>query len=146
MDKPIKSRGAAVTHDVLPTLMADELQLGQVFQNLIGNAVKFCSDSQPRIHISAKHGADEWLFSVSDNGIGIKEEFFDRIFVMFQRLHTHAEYPGTGIGLAVCKKIIERHGGRIWAESEVGKGSTFYFTIPDRKAGEVSTDPKRESG
>jgi light-regulated signal transduction histidine kinase (bacteriophytochrome) len=136
LDKPIKNRGAVITHDALPTLMADELQLGQVFQNLIGNAVKFCRNQQPRIHISAKRGADGWLFSVGDNGIGIKEEFFDRIFVMFQRLHTVAEYPGTGIGLAVCKKIIERHGGRIWAESEVEKGSTFYFTIPDRQGDE----------
>jgi len=136
LDKPIKSRSAVVTHDELPTLIADELQLGQVFQNLIGNAVKFCNDSKPRIHISAERGGDGWLFSVSDNGLGINEEFFDRIFVMFQRLHTQAEYPGTGIGLAVCKKIIERHGGRIWAESEVGRGSTFFFTIPDRKAGE----------
>jgi len=134
LDKPIKNRGADITHDALPTLMADELQLGQVFQNLVANAVKFCRDPRPRIHISAKRGAEGWLFSVSDNGIGIKEEFFDRIFVMFQRLHTRAEYPGTGIGLAVCKKIIERHGGRIWAESEAGKGSTFYFTIPDRQA------------
>lgn len=133
LDKPIKSSGADITYDALPILMVDELQLGQVFQNLIGNAVKFCRNLQPRIHISAKRGADEWLFSVSDNGIGIKGEFFDRIFVMFQRLHTQAEYPGTGIGLAVCKKIIERHGGRIWAESEVGKGSTFYFTIPERQ-------------
>jgi signal transduction histidine kinase len=136
LDKPIKSRGADITYDALPTLVADELQLGQVLQNLIGNAVKFCSDSQPRIHISAARGDDEWIFSVRDNGIGIKEDFFDRIFVMFQRLHTQTEYPGTGIGLAVCKKIIERHGGRIWAESEVGKGSTFYFTIPDRQASE----------
>ena len=135
LDKPIKNRGAEITHDSLPILMADELQLGQVFQNLVANAVKFCRD-RPRIHISAERGADGWLFSVSDNGIGIKEEFFDRIFVMFQRLHTPVEYPGTGIGLAVCKKIIERHGGRIWAESEAGKGSTFYFTIPDRQAGE----------
>jgi light-regulated signal transduction histidine kinase (bacteriophytochrome) len=136
LDKSIKSCGALVTYDALPTVTADELQLGQVFQNLVGNAVKFCRDTQPRIHISARRGADGWLFSVSDNGIGIEEEFFDRIFVMFQRLHTQAEYPGTGIGLAVCKKIVERHGGRIWAESEVGNGSTFYFTIPDRQAGE----------
>ncbi|MFI5296318.1 MAG: ATP-binding protein [Thermodesulfovibrionales bacterium] len=136
LDKPIKSCGAVVTYDALPTVTTDELQLGQVFQNLIGNAVKFCRYTQPRIHVSAKRGDDGWLFSVSDNGIGIEKEFFDRIFVMFQRLHTQAEYPGTGIGLAVCKKIVERHGGRIWAESEVGKGSTFYFTISDRQAGE----------
>ncbi len=133
LDKPIKSCGAVVTYDALPTVMADEAQLGQVFQNLIENAVKFCRNIQPRIHISAKRGDDGWLFSVSDNGIGVAEEFFDRIFVMFQRLHTQEEYPGTGIGLAVCKKIVERHGGRIWAESETGKGSTFYFTIPERQ-------------
>jgi light-regulated signal transduction histidine kinase (bacteriophytochrome) len=135
-DKSIRNSGAEVTYDTLPTLMADELQIGQVFQNLIGNAIKFCRDTPPRIHISAKREGDGWIFSVSDNGIGLGQEFFDRIFVMFQRLHTQAEYPGTGIGLAICKKIVERHGGHIWAESEVGKGSTFYFKIPERQGGE----------
>ncbi len=133
LDKTIKSRGAEITYDSLPTLTADELQIGQVFQNLVGNAIKFCRDTQPRIHVSARHEGDGWVFSVNDNGIGIKRDFFDRIFVMFQRLHTQAEYPGTGIGLAVCKKIIERHGGNIWLESEVGKGTTFYFKIPEKK-------------
>ncbi len=146
LERTIRGSSAVVTHDPLPVLMADELQLGQVFQNLIGNAVKFCSDRRPLIHISAKRGDGEWFFSVSDNGIGIKEDFFDRIFVMFQRLHTRTDYPGTGIGLAVCKKIIERHGGRIWAESEVGKGSTFFFTIPDRKGDEEIQTAGKASG
>jgi light-regulated signal transduction histidine kinase (bacteriophytochrome) len=136
LDKAIKSCGAEVKYDPLPTLRADELQIGQVFQNLIGNAVKFCRDAPPRIHIGAVHEGEGWVFSVSDNGIGIKRDFFDRIFVMFQRLHTETEYPGTGIGLAVCKKIVERHGGNIWVESEVGKGATFYFRIPEKQQGE----------
>lgn len=136
LGKTIESRGAEITYDPMPTLRADDLQIGQVFQNLIGNAIKFCRDVQPRIHIGARYEGDEWIFSVSDNGIGIKRDFFDRIFVMFQRLHTQTEYPGTGIGLAVCKKIVERHGGNIWVESEVGKGATFYFSIPGRQQGE----------
>ncbi len=132
LDKAIKSSRAEITHDPLPVLRADEMQMSQVFQNLIGNAIKFCRDAPPRIHIAARREVNGWIFSVSDNGIGIKMDFFDRIFVMFQRLHTQTEYPGTGIGLAVCKKIIERHGGNIWVESEVGKGTTFYFSIPEK--------------
>ncbi len=135
LDKAIKSSRAGVTYDTLPVLSADELQMGQVFQNLIGNAIKFCRETPPRIHIAARYEANAWIFSVSDNGIGIKRDFFDRIFVMFQRLHTQTEYPGTDIGLAVCKKIIERHGGNIWVESEVGKGATFYFRIPEKQHG-----------
>ena len=135
----IEESGAVVTHDSLPTVMADSLQLGQLFQNLIGNAIKFRGDERPRIHISARRNDNGWTFSVRDNGIGIAPEFRKRIFIIFQRLHGPQQYPGTGIGLAVCKKIVERHGGRIWVESEPGKGSTFYFTLP--KEGVQQTRP-----
>lgn len=127
----IKESQAIITHDRLPTVRGDAKQLAQVFQNLLSNAIKFHGDQPPRIHISAQRKQDEWLFSVRDQGIGIDPQFAGRIFVIFQRLHTRTEYPGTGIGLAICKKIIERHGGRIWVESELGKGATFWFSIPD---------------
>jgi chemotaxis family two-component system sensor kinase Cph1 len=121
---------AVVTHDDLPTVMADSTQLMQLFQNLVGNAIKFRSDKTPKIHIGTTRLEDEWLFSVYDNGIGIDPKFSERIFVIFQRLHTRDEYPGTGMGLAICKKIIECHRGRIWVESKLGEGATFYFTLP----------------
>ena len=126
----IQETGAAVSWDALPSVMADDTQITQLFQNLIGNALKFRSASVPRIHVfvSAKEG--HWHFMVRDNGIGIEAQYFERIFMVFQRLHNKAEYPGTGIGLAICKKVVERHGGRIWFESEAGKGTTFLFTIP----------------
>ncbi|NEQ82782.1 MAG: PAS domain-containing protein, partial [Moorea sp. SIO2I5] len=119
-----------VTHDSLPVVMGDDIQLSQLLQNIIGNAIKFRSQELPRVNISAELKAKEWIFSVRDNGIGIEPEYFERIFTIFQRLHTRREYPGTGIGLAVCKKIVERHGGKIWVESELGVGTTFYFSIP----------------
>jgi light-regulated signal transduction histidine kinase (bacteriophytochrome) len=121
---------AVVTHDPLPTVMADGRQLGQLFQNLIGNAIKFRGEEPPIVHVSAERRMDEWLFSVRDNGLGVDPQYAERIFVIFQRLHNREEYPGTGIGLAICKKIVERHGGRIWVESQVDQGATFHFTLP----------------
>jgi light-regulated signal transduction histidine kinase (bacteriophytochrome) len=121
---------ASVSYGNLPEVIADSTQLAQVFQNLITNGIKFHGEEAPRIHISAEKKASEWVFSVQDNGIGIDPQYSERIFEVFKRLHNMEEYPGTGIGLAVCKKIVERHGCRIWVESELGKGSTFYFTLP----------------
>jgi PAS domain S-box-containing protein len=133
----IQEAGATVTHDPLPTVEADDVQLGQVFQNLIVNAIKFRNAAPPKVHVSAKRQGENWVFSVADNGIGIDPEYAERVFVIFQRLHGREEYPGTGIGLAVCKKVVERHGGRIWAEAAPGGGSVFSFTMPaDRKRGQ----------
>ena len=129
----IEDERAGVTRGDLPTVLADAMQLQQLFQNLIANAIKFHGERRPRVAIAAERRGDAWLFSVRDNGIGIDPEYADRIFVIFQRLHSRAEYPGTGIGLAICKKIVERHGGRIWMESAPGQGTTFYFTLPVRE-------------
>lgn len=126
----IKDNNATITYEPLPTIMGDPSQLNQLFQNLISNAIKFHDDEPPEIHISAQKDEDEWVFGVSDNGIGIDPGHQEQIFDVFKRLHTREEYAGTGIGLAICKKIVERHRGRIWVESELGKGSSFYFTIP----------------
>ena len=126
----IRSTHTEITCDPLPTILADPTQLMQMFQNLIGNAIKFRSERSLKVHIKAERIEDAWLFSVEDNGIGIDPQFSDRIFVIFQRLHTRDEYPGTGMGLAICKKIAECHRGNIWVESDLNKGATFYFTIP----------------
>jgi len=126
----IEETESVVTHDELPTVMADKTQLVQLFQNLISNAIKFRSDKQPRVHVSAEHKENEWIFSIKDNGIGIDPRYEDRIFEVFQRLHGRGQYSGTGIGLAICKKIVERHGGLIRLQSEVGEGATFYFSLP----------------
>jgi light-regulated signal transduction histidine kinase (bacteriophytochrome) len=126
----IADSGAMVTRDPLPAVLADETQLVQLFQNLVGNAIKYQNPGVPRIRISAiKNGGGEWIFSVRDNGIGFDPKHAERIFIVFQRLHTRDEYPGTGIGLAICKKIVERHGGDISVESQPGKGSTFRFAL-----------------
>jgi signal transduction histidine kinase len=125
----IRESGAQITHDPLPTVIGDATQLVQLFQNLIGNALKFRREEPPQIQIRAESKGDFWWLSVQDNGIGIEAQYFDRIFVVFQRLHGRGKYPGTGIGLAICKKIVERHGGTIWVESEFGKGSTFHFML-----------------
>jgi PAS domain S-box-containing protein len=137
----IEESGATVTRDPLPEIMADPVQLTQLFQNLMGNALKFRGHDAPRIHIGVERKARvdaaslnvppyEWIFCVRDNGIGIEPQYFERIFVIFQRLHTQDKYPGTGIGLAICKKIVERHGGRIWLASKPGEGTSFYFALP----------------
>jgi PAS domain S-box-containing protein len=126
----IEENGALVTHDPLPTVRADEMQLIQLFQNLVGNAIKYQSPGVPQVRISAaKNGEKKWLFSVQDNGLGIDSQYFEKIFGMFQRLHKRQEFAGTGIGLAICKKIVERHGGSISVESQPGRGSTFRFTL-----------------
>ncbi|MBV5338923.1 MAG: GAF domain-containing protein [Deltaproteobacteria bacterium] len=130
MELAINASTAEITCGPLPHIRADQSQLGQLFQNLIGNAIKYRAAAPPKVVIKAVRQNNDWLFSVTDNGIGIDPMFYDRIFTIFQRLHTRAEYPGTGIGLAICQKIVERHGGRIWVESTVGAGSTFFFTIP----------------
>jgi signal transduction histidine kinase len=130
----IESTRAKVTCDPLPTLAVDATQIMQIFQNLIGNAIKFRSGRPPEIHVGAQKQEDRWVFSVRDNGIGIEPQYFERIFQIFQRLHTRRHYPGTGIGLAICKKMVERHQGDIWVESEPGRGSTFFFSIPETSA------------
>jgi light-regulated signal transduction histidine kinase (bacteriophytochrome) len=127
----IEETHASITRGPLPTVTGNAGRIAQVFQNLIGNAIKFRHrDQTAKVHVSAIPQRGEWQFAIRDNGIGIDPQYLDRIFVIFQRLHTRAEYPGTGIGLSICKKVVERHGGRIWVESRVGAGATFHFTLP----------------
>ncbi|MFX1307388.1 MAG: ATP-binding protein [Promethearchaeota archaeon] len=129
LHESIKESSAVITHDEMPVLKVDKTQFIQLFQNLLSNAIKFRRQEPPKIHIGVKKVNDEWLFSFTDNGIGIESKFFDKLFNIFYRLHTKEEYPGTGIGLPICKKIVQRYGGKIWVNSEFGRGSTFYFTI-----------------
>jgi light-regulated signal transduction histidine kinase (bacteriophytochrome) len=130
LQRSIKENQAKVTWGALPTVPVDGTQLTQVFQNLIGNAIKFHGHQPPQIHVDAWRNDKFWEFTVKDNGLGIDPEYSDKIFVIFQRLHAKEKYPGTGIGLAICKKIVERHGGKIWVESQEGQGATFHFTLP----------------
>ena len=130
IEATFEESGAVLHCGPLPTVPGDEALLVQLFQNLIGNAIKYRGDRPPEVHVTAEPDDGGWRFSVSDNGIGIDPEFRKRIFVIFQRLHARDEYSGTGIGLAICERIVERHGGRIWVESEPGAGSIFHFTIP----------------
>ena len=129
----IKDSGASISRTTLPLVRMHEVQLQQLFQNLIGNSIRYRTNATPRIHIASERRGKEWLFSVQDNGIGIDPQYKERIFEIFRRLHTTAEYPGTGMGLAICQRIVERAGGRIWVESERGRGSTFFFTVPVRE-------------
>jgi light-regulated signal transduction histidine kinase (bacteriophytochrome) len=130
----IEEKGATVTSANLPTVDVDPMQFGQLFQNLIANAIKYSAPGRkPEVSVTAAREEHAWHFTVKDNGIGIDPEYFERIFIIFQRLHGKEDYEGTGIGLAICKKIVERHGGRIWVESEPHQGSAFHFTVPDKK-------------
>jgi len=132
LEASIQDSSAQVTCDELPIVMGDRSQLVQLMQNLIGNALKYRGNISPCVHVSAVHEGNEWTISVRDNGIGIQPKHYEKIFEIFQRLHNQQEYGGSGIGLAVCRRVVHRHGGKIWVESEPGRGSTFYFTIPER--------------
>ena len=130
----IEDSGAEVSVGDMPSILCDRTQLVQLFLNLLGNSIKYCRDHAPVVQVSACRGEREWVFSVTDNGIGIDARHHEKVFEVFKRLHTQQEYPGTGIGLAVCRRVVEHHGGRIWVESAPGLGSTFSFTIPDSSA------------
>jgi light-regulated signal transduction histidine kinase (bacteriophytochrome) len=131
LESSIHDSGGQVACGKLPIVMGDRSQLVQLMQNLIGNGLAYRSDTPPHIHISAKRSAKDWIFSISDNGIGIDPKHYEQIFEIFKRLHNQKDKPGTGIGLAVCRRVVNRHGGKIWVESEPGHGSTFHFTIPE---------------
>jgi light-regulated signal transduction histidine kinase (bacteriophytochrome) len=134
LDAPIQETAARITCDDLPIVMGDHSQLIQLMQNLVGNALKYRGDKAPEVHVSAERKGNDWVFSVRDNGIGILPKYRERIFEVFQRLHSQRKYPGTGIGLAICRRVVNLHGGTIWVESEPGRGSIFYFTIPEKEA------------
>jgi chemotaxis family two-component system sensor kinase Cph1 len=136
----IEESHAVIVSDELPRVLADPTQMTQLFQNLVGNAIKFHGKKEPRVHITSSETDQEWIISVSDNGIGIDPQYFERIFIIFQRLHTRTEYPGTGIGLAISRRILDRHNGRIWVESKTGEGTTFHFALP-----KVQKEQKQES-
>ena len=136
---PIKETDAVITHDPLPGVRGDELQIRQLLQNLMGNAIKYRGQKPPRIHVAVSQNEEHWTFAVSDNGLGVAPEYKDMVFGMSVRLHDRAEIPGSGVGLAFCKLIVENHGGKIWLESEPGKGSVFYFTLPRPQAGAVQS-------
>jgi light-regulated signal transduction histidine kinase (bacteriophytochrome) len=144
LEVAIRESAAVIESELLPAIPAYPTEMGQIFQNLIGNAIKFHGPEPPHIQISAQRDGPVWVFSVADNGIGIEKEHQERIFSMFQRLHDKRRYPGTGIGLAICKKIVDRMGGRIWIESEIGKGSTFYFTVPAGAGPKAAPEIARE--
>ena len=129
----LQESGGELTHDALPEVWGDETQLVQLLQNLAGNALKFRGEAKPRVHVSCTVKDNEYEIAVKDNGIGIEAQYFERIFMVFQRLHDKGQYPGTGIGLAICKKVVDRHGGHLRVESAPGKGSTFYFTLPKKR-------------
>jgi signal transduction histidine kinase len=137
LEVPIQEAGAEVVVEDMPTVPVHERLLSTVFQNLFSNAIKFRGDAPPRVHVSARREGDEWVVAVRDNGIGLKQEYLDSVFNAFCRLHSASDYPGTGIGLAVCRRVVERHGGRMWAESQPGEGSTFLFSIPVQMSHEV---------
>jgi chemotaxis family two-component system sensor kinase Cph1 len=132
LKQTIERAGATVTINPLPEVAAAEVHMLQLFQNLVGNAIKYVGKTPPQVHVSATRQEDAWLFSVRDNGIGIDPQYREQIFGLFRRLHRNDEYDGTGVGLAICQKIVERYGGRIWVESELGQGADFRFTLPDR--------------
>ena len=146
LDIAITECEAEVIVGPLPVVLADRWQLGQVFQNLIANAVKFRGDARPRVEVTARQDGDAWEFCVADNGIGIDPKDFERIFIIFQRLHERTAYAGSGMGLTICKKIVERHGGRIWVESKVGEGTQFRFTVPviSSESGEAGEGAEKE--
>ena len=146
LHESIQVAGAEITHSELPTVRADQTQLVQLFQNLIGNSLKFRSEAPPKIRVDARRHGDYWQFSVSDNGIGIDSQFQEEIFAVFRRLHTHEQYGGTGIGLAICKKIVDRHGGRIWVESATGTGSHLPLHDSDVRERRQRCHPSLRSG